>query len=507
MATFVCQQCKQSLQLDPSLEDITHSAHDMIAASLPKYSHSDTTLSSTEKFARLNVSPSLKSAIQQHSRTASSSTSKTASLGSHLPAESFIFLQDSVVGSLPSVQTPKKSIPNPMNLASGKRSVSAKSIASPKGQTVSSPKSPTFASSSPAIPSSESQTKKVIAEPPPPPRAPPHKLSSALRLFTLLSSRTELDHPLCAECTHVLLDQLQKQLEETKKERDGYIAFERDIKRQKEAIAAQGSDAEEKAKKRIEQLKIEESKAIEELRAAEQEKNELEAELADLQKEEKGLEEEESEFWTSYSASQLETSNLKDTLTSLEHQYATLSLELSKLSRTNVHNDAFCIGHDGVFGTINGLRLGKVPGVVVEWSEINAAWGMTLLLLSTIARKVGFTFENYKLIPMGSFSKIERTTGDKAVYELYGSGDIHLARILHNRRFDMAMVAFLDCLRQLMEYAKSQDPRVEFPQQVSKDKIGEASIKYQFGQDDSWTRALRHVLLALKLLLKWATNG
>lgn len=75
-----------------------------------------------------------------------------------------------------------------------------------------------------------------------------------------------------------------------------------------------------------------------------------------------------------------------------------------------MYNDAFCIGHDGVFGTINGLRLGRVPGVPVsvtyqpfsrfilrsdqvEWAEINAAWGQTLLLLYTIARKLDYTFE------------------------------------------------------------------------------------------------------------------
>lgn len=31
----------------------------------------------------------------------------------------------------------------------------------------------------------------------------------------------------------------------------------------------------------------------------------------------------------------------------------------------------------------------------VEWAEINAAWGQTLLLLYTIARKLGYTFEKY----------------------------------------------------------------------------------------------------------------
>jgi len=66
---------------------------------------------------------------------------------------------------------------------------------------------------------------------------------------------------------------------------------------------------------------------------------------------------------------------------------------------------------------------------------------------------------------MGSFSRIERTTGDKATYELYGSGDMHIGRLLHNRRFDFAMVSFLDCLKQLIDHVKSQDPQIEFPHQ------------------------------------------
>lgn len=119
----------------------------------------------------------------------------------------------------------------------------------------------------------------------------------------------------------------------------------------------------------------------------------------------------------------------------------------------------------------------------VEWTEINAAWGQTLLLLYTIARKLDYTFEkyvfldhldillnsckylSYRLVPMGSFSRIEKTTGDKANYELYGSGDLHFGRLLHNRRFDIAMVAFLDCLKHLMDHIKLQDASVDFPHQ------------------------------------------
>ena len=91
-----------------------------------------------------------------------------------------------------------------------------------------------------------------------------------------------------------------------------------------------------------------------------------------------------------------------------------------------MYNDAFCIGHDGVFGTINGLRMGRVPGILVrsccqwvsgyitdvlmqvDWTEINAGWGQTLLLLYTIARKLDYTFTQYELLGSERFSEDEQ---------------------------------------------------------------------------------------------------
>lgn len=61
--------------------------------------------------------------------------------------------------------------------------------------------------------------------------------------------------------------------------------------------------------------------------------------------------------------------------------YAADYAAYEKLERTNVYNDAFCIGHDGVFGTINGLRLGRVPGIPVG--------GFAILLLQVTRRGTG----------------------------------------------------------------------------------------------------------------------
>ena len=63
--------------------------------------------------------------------------------------------------------------------------------------------------------------------------------------------------------------------------------------------------------------------------------------------------------------------------------------------------------HDGHFGTINGLRLGRLPTFIVEWSEINAAWGQVVLLLHSLAKKINLVFKRYKLIPYGNHSFIQ----------------------------------------------------------------------------------------------------
>jgi hypothetical protein len=116
---------------------------------------------------------------------------------------------------------------------------------------------------------------------------------STQRLMNLISSRTDVDHPLCAECTHLLLTSLARQLDETKKERDGYIAFEKEVKKEKER-EKDGLTPQE-AEKKIAKLVQEEKAAITQLREVEKEREQLEAELRALELEEKGLEEEEAE--------------------------------------------------------------------------------------------------------------------------------------------------------------------------------------------------------------------
>lgn len=192
---------------------------------------------------------------------------------SPLPNESFVLLQDSVIRTIPSQS---QSSPN-------------KKLSPSVPKAVVSRNKPVKAHSSPSTPPN------TQPEPDPPNPTPiSHHLRSTLRLFNLLSTRADIDHPLCAECTQILLSSLQRQLDETKKERDGYIAFEKEARKEKERDG-QGMSREE-AEKKIEKLKVDEKVAVEHLKEAEREREKLDEEMKALEEEERALEEEEAEW-------------------------------------------------------------------------------------------------------------------------------------------------------------------------------------------------------------------
>lgn len=330
-----------------------------------------------------------------------------------------------------------------------------------------------------------------------------YQMKTSASLFDILSARSDIDHPICTECTDLLLDGLTKRLANVTHERDAYVNFLKDVN------ASIPTESErEAAEKEIRALKAEEETALRELQDTERQRAEIEAEIRGLEEEGKALDEEEEEFWRERNSFSLRLEEFQNERDGVNLQYDHDSRQLEKLQRTNVYNDTFCISHDGYFGTINGLRLGRLPNQPVEWTEINAAWGQTLLLLSTIADKLSFTLDSYRLRPMGSSSRIEKfdapsSNGDIKVttLELFSSGDLPLGRMFMHRKFDQAMVAFLECLRQLGEFVERTDSEVKLPYYIVKDKIGDSCIRLAFNQDEAWTRACKYTLTCVKFLL------
>lgn len=353
-------------------------------------------------------------------------------------------------------------------------------------------------------------------------KAMSQEMERVSRLFEILSARSDIDHPVCIECTELLVDGLQKRLEAASRERDAYSGFlkqvnadiptEEEVKESQERLAKAQSD---------------EATTIEELKKLEKEKADVDEEIAELEEEARALDLEEEKFWRERNAFAMKLSEFQNIRDSVNQKYDHDTQLLEKLQRTNVYNDTFCISHDGRFGTINGLRLGRLSNVPVDWPEINAAWGHTLLLLATVAEKLGFKFDGYELQPMGSTSRIIRyeypspsaskigstRAPKKSVLELYSSGDMPLGLTFMHRRFDTAMVAFLACMKQLGSFVAAESSRMSetgrglsLPYKIEGDKIGDVSIKLGIAQDDAWSRACKFTLTCCKFLLAHASN-
>jgi beclin 1 len=176
------------------------------------------------------------------------------------------------------------------------------------------------------------------------------------RLFEILSARTDIDHPICMECSELLVEGYTKRLNNATRERDAFVDFLKRVNAEIPTVAEQEAQEEE-----LRTLEAEGAAALEELQDLERERAEVEAEINRLEEESQQLDKEEEKFWRDRNAFNLRLDEFQNTRDCVNQQYDHDSKQLEKLQRTNVYNDTFNIGHDGYFGTINTLRLGRLP--------------------------------------------------------------------------------------------------------------------------------------------------
>ncbi|RDA92889.1 hypothetical protein CP533_3889 [Ophiocordyceps camponoti-saundersi (nom. inval.)] len=475
-----CQKCRQPLRLDGSLEELNPAAYDLLISSS---SPSSPPMSKPSHQPRSSAVPpqdhARRALYEKASRNAGPPSFKRHSGGQPRDsAMSFIYLTESQVGQSQQLNKEPPTMPSPRLRPSGSSMVKRTSDAD--------------------------------------------EMERMNRLFEVLSARSDIDHPICVECTEVLVDGLQTKLDMAAKERDAYVRHLRqaraeqptqeDIKAQQEALSK--ADKDRRA-------------AMEELLRLEKDKSALDEEILALEEESRQLDKEEESFWRERNEFATNMAEFQAERDSVNAKYSNDSQLLDKLQRSNVYNDTFCISHDGSFATINGLRLGRLSSKPVDWPEINAAWGHALLLLVTVAEKLSYRFQGYDPQPMGSTSKIVRhevsspassrlgsritqPPPKKQVLELYSSGDMPLGLTFMHRKFDNAMVAFLELVRQLGVHVQEQtEPSgnpLSLPYRIEGDKIGDVSIKLGIAQDDGWTKACKLTLTCCKFLLAHASN-
>ncbi|CAE8683585.1 unnamed protein product, partial [Polarella glacialis] len=215
----------------------------------------------------------------------------------------------------------------------------------------------------------------------------------------------------------------------------------------------------------IAQMELEEKKLLSELEACRREEDEMVVELARQRRQEEQLRREEEDFWLSVAEYQLDLEEDEEERAATAAAITYATDELQRLRRSSVLNEMFHISQEGPFGTINGFRLGRLPEQLVPWEEVNAAWGQACLLLDALVKRCGLPTTQYRLLPRGSHSAVQ-VAGD--VLELYSS-DGGLSRFFLDRRFDLAMSAFLGCLREVARFLQ-RDPAMRLPFKIEGDK-------------------------------------
>ncbi|KAI6214089.1 Beclin-1-like protein [Aphelenchoides besseyi] len=318
----------------------------------------------------------------------------------------------------------------------------------------------------------------------------PNVVNSGKLLELLCSSSHPLDVPLCRSCCHSISKDLNEQLGELETEYKKYKSVYENLVSMKKSSSLRSRWSQKEIGGIIQEADLKETYAN------------LEESEADLMRQ---VEEQKEELKRIASQDDVLYKLLRDNHRKLAQQseenrslnakinYATEHRK--QLSRTNALNMAFFIWTDGEYGTINGLRVGRLANDHVEWLEINAAFGQMALLLSIMCQHANLKLERNEIVSCGSHSFIRVTKPDKKVVEcrLYGTGPWKPESWL-----------FVDCFVQLETRLKELFPAMEriLPYKLMDDKIidqdSQLRMLMQFNSEERWTKAMKCLLLNLK---------
>lgn len=221
----------------------------------------------------------------------------------------------------------------------------------------------------------------------------------------------------------------------------------------------------------------------------------------------------EARYWEAYSSLHLHLLNVADVRDTLQRKMERTEDHLAMMDAGNglrryeyFKIDVLSSSSPSI-GAINGFRLGTLPSDVVEWWEINAAWGISVLLLEQLRKEVlmplsskhrrGFWIEDVGAVTWLVRGSYPRVVTASATYDLVGP----VSKIIC-LGYDRALVLFVKCLDVLGKALEARAGKPPHEISGSGDKIGGTSVRYGLSRDVTWTSALRRVLENLHWCLK-----
>lgn len=163
-------------------------------------------------------------------------------------------------------------------------------------------------------------------------QSPSQQIEHENRLFDIISSRSDIDHPICIQCRDILSSSINARIATAAKERNAYLSF---LEYLNDKAPTQVCDATSS----LSSTRTAESNAVSLLLALEQEKSLLDAELAAAEAESLALDREEQIFWHSYNSTNSDLYSIEQNSEALNTAYDHDIRELDRLLRTSVMDD------------------------------------------------------------------------------------------------------------------------------------------------------------------------
>ncbi|POM61562.1 hypothetical protein PHPALM_29403 [Phytophthora palmivora] len=302
--------------------------------------------------------------------------------------------------------------------------------------------------------------------------------------------------PVCKECMDGMVTMIDGQAERARYEKRCFMSFMHNTT----SSPVHNEDIEHIDDK-IRFYENELNALEENLKLMESEREAIAKQQETMNEEEKALIYEEANLWDQFNGLKVQEVAFQEIRDAGTAQIDAMERKVASAKHLNILTDMFVIGYGGEFGTINQFRMGQSASFAVEWNEINAAFGECALLLQTLANMVGLEFSDFKIVPLGSFSKMIRTSNLRMEYCLHGSDQQNFAE----SHFNLGLGAWITCLGQLMSFVRARDPSIRLPYKVAKHSIGGYSILFLKNKHKEWTKALKYALTNLKWLLTWVS--
>lgn len=244
-----------------------------------------------------------------------------------------------------------------------------------------------------------------------------------------------------------------------------------------------------------------------------------------------------SEYWRQFEVHAADREAMLENTISAHNRLTHAKNWLETMRSSHVIHDAFTISTDLHLVTIGGLHLGRVPSQPTEWPEISAALGLTVHLFQELCSRASFVPTKFRLLLDGSFSGLQKvnnptsmptsssnprstetgssseslargssapsssntSSSNGSIYPLHADGDISIVRLMHFKSVNDGLTALTESINELSLHLSFLYPGFTLPFPIAKDLVAGISVKRAWNSSGAtWSGAMRSLLANLK---------